>query len=215
MFSSAKDQAVGHPGSFANIRRLPNFSGSTVCSDAQHGVQDQEPEVRVVAAETVCKFCEAAALPPDLMQAHILAPLKALSADSSQHVRAALATSALQLSPRCGNNESGAILELILTLLKDRVRSSARTVANQRACTTGAPLASGIVRGVAIRAPLERTLSWVRQQPSGASRASLSPGCSTSRLPMSVTSHHVIQLAGVEHRRPVLHMLVSTPLGEH
>ena len=70
----------------------------------------------------MCKFCEAAALPAEHMQQHILGPLKALSTDSSQHVRAALATSALQLAPRCGNNESSAILDLILTLLKDRVR---------------------------------------------------------------------------------------------
>lgn len=87
-------------------------------------VQDQEAEVRVAAAEASVEFCGHVPMTPAAFLADMLVPLKNLATDSHQHVRCALASKALQLTPQCTLDDSSThMLDLILTLLKDKARS--------------------------------------------------------------------------------------------
>lgn len=86
-------------------------------------VQDQEAEVRTAAAEAVVDFCEHAPLSKPAFMSEIMLPLKSLAADSNQSVRVALASRVLQLTPRCVHEDASThVLDLILALLKDKVR---------------------------------------------------------------------------------------------
>jgi serine/threonine-protein phosphatase 2A regulatory subunit A len=89
-------------------------------------MQDQEAEVRVAAAEATVEFCSHVPLSAATFLADILLPLKNLATDSHQHVRCALASKALQLTPKCTalDESSAHMLDLILTLLKDKVRAA-------------------------------------------------------------------------------------------
>lgn len=84
-------------------------------------MQDPEPEVRTAAAEALVKFCDAVLMPHEQIQSDILPPLKALAADNAQPVRVALAAAVLQLAPKLSPVDSSGYLDLVNTLLKDKV----------------------------------------------------------------------------------------------
>lgn len=80
--------------------------------------------MRTAAAEAIVDFCEHAPLSKPAFTAEVMLPLKSLAADNSQAVRIALASRVLQLTPRCVHEDASThVLDLILTLLKDKVRS--------------------------------------------------------------------------------------------
>jgi hypothetical protein len=76
----------------------------------------------VAAAEASVEFCKNVPMKPAAFLADILVPLKSLATDSHQHVRCALASKALQLTPQCAtlDDSQAHMLDLILTLLKDK-----------------------------------------------------------------------------------------------
>ena len=81
-------------------------------------LKDNEPEVRVSAAGKVSSFCQK--LESILVTQSIIPCVKDLSQDSSQYVRAALASVVMELAPLLG--KQGTIDHLVptfLTLLKD------------------------------------------------------------------------------------------------
>ena len=85
--------------------------------------------MRVAAAEASVEFCGHVPMTPAAFLADMLVPLKSLAADSHQHVRCALASKALQLTPQCTLDDSSThMLDLILTLLKDKVRPGLHAV---------------------------------------------------------------------------------------
>lgn len=82
----------------------------------------------MAAAEAAVDFCSHVPMSPSAFLADMLVPLKSLATDGHQHVRCALASKALQLTPQCTLDDSGThMLDLILTLLKDKARSSVAT----------------------------------------------------------------------------------------
>lgn len=79
--------------------------------------------MRTAAAEAVVDFCEHAPLSKPAFMSEIMLPLKSLAADNNQSVRVALASRVLQLTSRCVHEDASThVLDLILTLLKDKVR---------------------------------------------------------------------------------------------
>jgi serine/threonine-protein phosphatase 2A regulatory subunit A len=87
-------------------------------------LKDVEPEVKTAACAQLPGF--AALVPADILLADVLPAVKDLSSDSSQHVRAALATNVSGLAPILGKEEYFSLprtieqlLPLFLQLLKD------------------------------------------------------------------------------------------------
>lgn len=95
----------------------------------------------MAAAETVVAFCDKAALSTDVLQRDLVPPLKGMVNDNSQHVRAALAAAALQIAPRAGGTgDNAAMLDVITTLLKDRVRFRVAALRLSCAVSAAAPV---------------------------------------------------------------------------
>jgi serine/threonine-protein phosphatase 2A regulatory subunit A len=81
-------------------------------------LRDNEAEVRIAAAGKVAKFCDIVA--PQVASQHILPCVKELSTDSSQHVRAALASVIMGMAPLLGKEATiDQLLPIFLALLKD------------------------------------------------------------------------------------------------
>jgi serine/threonine-protein phosphatase 2A regulatory subunit A len=75
-------------------------------------LRDNEAEVRIAAAGKVTKFCDIVA--PQVASQHILPCVKELSTDSSQHVRAALASVIMGMAPLLGKVSCGMVISILL-----------------------------------------------------------------------------------------------------
>jgi hypothetical protein len=81
-------------------------------------LRDNEPEVRIAAAGKVAAFCRMMDAPQIIQQ--IIPCVKELSNDSSQLVRAALASVVLELAPMLGKQPTiDHLVPVFLSLLKD------------------------------------------------------------------------------------------------
>lgn len=82
-------------------------------------LRDSEAEVRVAAAGKVSAFCKC--LTPLQIVQHVIPCVRELSMDSSQYVRAALASVVMELAPVMGKQHTiDHLVPVFLTLLKDQ-----------------------------------------------------------------------------------------------
>eukprot|EP00735_Rhodelphis_limneticus_P008858 TRINITY_DN2331_c0_g1::TRINITY_DN2331_c0_g1_i1::g.20780::m.20780 TRINITY_DN2331_c0_g1::TRINITY_DN2331_c0_g1_i1::g.20780 ORF type:complete len:627 (-),score=217.77,sp/Q38950/2AAB_ARATH/51.82/0.0,HEAT/PF02985.17/1.9e+03,HEAT/PF02985.17/1.9e+03,HEAT/PF02985.17/0.0035,HEAT/PF02985.17/1.1e-05,HEAT/PF02985.17/0.28,HEAT/PF02985.17/0.59,HEAT/PF02985.17/0.013,HEAT/PF02985.17/1,HEAT/PF02985.17/0.01,HEAT/PF02985.17/0.05,HEAT/PF02985.17/9.4,HEAT/PF02985.17/0.27,HEAT/PF02985.17/0.0052,HEAT/PF02985.17/0.18,HE len=133
-FASDKSWRVRYMFAQQLVKLATAFNDGAVTKDVllpayNRLLRDTEAEVRTCAASKVAEFCEKAKdilslASPDLVlllkSSDLLSAIAELSRDQNQHVRAALASVVMELSPLFGSDESvRSLLPLFLQLLQD------------------------------------------------------------------------------------------------